>query len=481
MIVSLVLCTAMTWAGFSLCNLAIHRFTRSLLLSTLPIAGAYWLAIGAVFHNHDYWQLIDGMESGASLLTGGLVLYILARRLTARSLTLCDLTSPTWANPFMPVGLVLPFLILARLDDVFILPALAIGVFLLPGEARRKAKTAALLVSPATVALVVYVTYNRLTVGTWLPLSGMTKSGISAPLSTYVLASGLLPPLIDAKNAIASHANDVLYLHENMFRVTQLIYPALFAVAYIFHVLCYRRQQARYVAPMVLAGYVIFKAAYNYVNVNLWHQGTWYYAFSMMLASFFVAVLLAEPYRRLEAHGPVRAVLGGFLALSMLFSAGAAAMQKAGAPESTEYRICRDAVIIDRALDERAPGEQVIEFDDGALGFCLDHHVMHGFGFATDLASFGALRDGHLLAHARARHYDLFATAYPMPFTERQGSAAIRAVLHGSYLEDAIEQEVDRFDWEVVYVHPASGVAFIRFTPRDAHPPHAARGARRST
>lgn len=466
---SMLLSTVALWAGFLLCNLAILRLTRSVLLSVLPIAGVYWICIGAVFQNQSYWQLLDGMESGCSVLAGGLVLYLFASRLTRADVGVVDLTRPTWKSPFVAAGVVLPFLILARLDDVFILTGLAVGLFLLPGALRDKLRTATLLLAPSVVVVSCYMLYNRLSVGSWLPLSGMSKSGLALHSSVYIVASGMFPPLVDLKNAIVTKQSDTLDLHLNMFRTLQMLYPALFAAGFVILVRVYHEKRVRYLAFVGLALYVVFKAGYNLVSVNLWHQGTWYYAFSIMLSSFFVALLLARPYRLLRAHPAARGALGVLIGLLILFTAGTVAMRGAGSPPDFEEHICRDAAIIDRALDEAAPGSQLLELDDGVLAFCLERRAIHGFGFAVDHDSYVALREERLLAHAYGRGHDLFASAgYIQIGAPIEGSDAIRAMLQASFLDPPIKRELDAFDFELVYLHEPSQTGFFRFWPRGA-------------
>jgi hypothetical protein len=465
---SLTLCALAVWGGFLLCNLAIHRLTGSVLLSVLPVAGAYWIVVGALFQNQSYYHLLDGMESGLSVLAGGLVLYLMASRLSRRELPPEELARPTWKSPFVPIALILPFLILARLDDVFILTALAAGLFLLPGVLGDKLRTAAVLVAPSALVLALYMLHNKVSIGTWLPLSGMAKSGLAAHSSTYIFLSGLFPPLVDLKNAVAARPSDLLDLHLNMFRPLQMLYPAFFALGFLAIVGRYHRREPRYVALMGLGFYVLLKAAYNFFNVNLWHQGSWYYAFSIMLCSFFVAVLLARPYQRLRAHPLLRGALGALLGLLMLLSAGRVAMRDGGSPPGYEYLICRDAPSIDRALDEAAPGSQLLELDDGVLAFCLDHRSIHGFGFAVDYDTYAALREQRLLAHAHRRGHDVFASAgYIRVEQPPESSEAIRALLRGSILDDAIKRELEEFDFALVHHHRESATGFFRFWPRE--------------
>lgn len=465
--VVLALSTVLVFAGFVLCNLAIFKWTRSVLLSTLPIAGVYWILIGAVFNNQHYWEQIDGMECGLSVLFGGIVLYALTSRVTRPDATLADLACPTWRNPLVRIGLVLPFLILARLDDVFVLWGLALVMFLVPGTGRGKVQTVFAMGAPTAIVLAAYMLHNRATVGTWLPLSGMAKSGISVVSSTYIFLSGAFPPVVDLKNAVDAQESDMLDLHLNMFRATQMIYPALIALACMLIARRYQRDRPLFVVLVGFAAAVVLKVGYNLVNVNLWHQGTWYYSFALMLCSFFVAVLLGRPYASLARHPLVRLTLGAALGLLVLYTAGAATMRAAGATAGPEYALCRDGRLIDRALDEAAPGSQLLEFDDGALAFCLDHRAIHGFGFAADRASFEALREGRLLAHAHARGHDVLASAGYIPMHQPvRSSAELHAFLEDSMLGPEIKAELLRFDLELVYLHRPSATAFIRFSPR---------------
>src|SRR5262249_52555355 len=150
-----------------------------------------------------------------------------------------------------------------------------------------------------------YLLFNKITVGSYLPLSGMTKAGFRLPTNVYVFLAEVFPPLIDLKNSLMRGQSDPVSLALNTFRASENIYPMLICVTYFAIVGIYYRSRIDFLLPAGLAGGVLIKALYNLVNVNLWHQSQWYYGFALLLSSFLPLILLGDAARQVSRNRAV--------------------------------------------------------------------------------------------------------------------------------------------------------------------------------
>ncbi len=474
-LLSLFLSTASMSLGLILTNLAIYRYTRSIFLSLLTIPGIYYMITGVIFRNQPVWERIDGMESSFSVLFGGALLFLFAYRLAGdKAVPLEDLAKPKWSNVLVQGGLILPFIILSRLDDVFILPAFALLMLLLPGSWPDRIKTTVLIGLPSVLAVLGYMAYNKLTVGVPMPLSGMTKSGVSLLSALYVYLAAVFPPLIELKEAITGDSPSGPMLMTQVFRAVQVVVPAFIGLAYAVLVKKYFKNNARFVVPVGFSFYVVIKASYNFIMVNLWHQGPWYYALFMLMSSFWFAILVGDAYSRLVKDQVfVARLLQAAWLNFMLFSLGSHMMYYAyGDRASRQSALCNNREQISQSLAEKAPGSNLIEFDDGVLNFCLDQLAIHGFAFATDKASFEAFKNSQLLHHAHRRGYDILAAAAYIQTPEwLDSSDQIRDSLSASFLDANVKNELNSVDFKMLYLDKDSQTGFFQFWPKGSSPP----------
>ena len=216
-------------------------------------------------------------------------------------------------TPWLWMGLVLPFVVLSRLDDIFLVAGLMAVIFVLHrhrAPLRARVVAAAQLVGPTAAAVVAYMLFNISYAGTALPVSGQTKAGLVLGKNLYVALAGLFPPLMDLKNALASRQSVAGAVFANSFRWAELLVPALIGCAYIAWSLAPGQAEGpsgaaagrrrprwwfpplRYALPAGIAAGVALKALYNLTFVHFWHQAGWYYAFAILAVSFLAALPL---------------------------------------------------------------------------------------------------------------------------------------------------------------------------------------------
>ncbi len=80
------------------------------------------------------------------------------------------------------LGLVLPFLILSRLDDVFLLPAFLCALLFVGMSWRERFYAGARGTLPSCIAVVCYMVYNKMTVGAAMPLKRRDQGRFCGPV-----------------------------------------------------------------------------------------------------------------------------------------------------------------------------------------------------------------------------------------------------------------------------------------------------------
>jgi len=475
---------ALTAVGVLTLGAAIARLTGSWVLALLAVPGVWFLTLGQGFMNLAVWQFLDGMEAALAFALAGLL-----------ALTIAHWPGPqAGALRHLKLGGLLGVIVLTRLDEAFLVLALALTVFLWPGTGwARRFVMAALVALPGALAVAAYVGWSLQTTGLPMPVSGAAKGEGGLLGNLWVTLATLVAPLQDLRAAVSGYTPERAALHGAAFRVVQLIVPALFAGVWVW---IFRRwfRDAPWAALMVgLGAGVILKAAYNFGFVNFWHQAYWYFAVAMMATTLATALLLAPAHRWLVAQSraarPLMALaLGGF---ALLHASLWGPMLLTQPRHAVKAQFWADRAATAAALRAVDPQAGLIEFGDGAINFML-HPIptRHGFVFAGDAGSLRALQGGRLLAASHADGFRVLTSYEYLPVppgAEDWDSATIRAFLAASFLDRRVKGELEAFDYRMIHVWrpgaSAPGVPFIALTPRGtasgdtAPPPQATREA----
>ena len=449
--------------GIVLTAVSIIRMTNQYFLGLLLVPGLFYLVAGVHVRTLSVWSALDGMESAFSVLFGGMFFFVFSRysgALAAKrpldTVALCR-----------ALGLVLPLLILSRLDDVFILPAFLISLLGVDEPLRKRALAALWIVGPSSVAVLAYMVYNKLTVGVAMPLSGGTKSGFVGFLSAYMTVAVHLPPLLDLKGFLTKTPADGAAIFTNSFRFVEVAYPM---VAATFGAVAVRRFWRHRPAAFVLLAvclYILFKEAYNFLNVHPWHQASWYYVFIILCLSVLGALALQKPWTSLEDNSVAR---HGLIALcvSLILLSGAQYYS------SIVYQSPNDPVLkfwerrseIRKELTNNGV-HGIINVDDGITAFLLDLPNLHGFAFAIDVEGQKAHKAGKMLSLAYARGINcVTGFGYMSVDQPPRSDADIKRYLVHSLAAEGTRAEMDQFDFSLAYYDPVPKMPFFSFKPK---------------
>lgn len=468
LIAGFLLSTLVTSAGVALTSVAIFRYTRSPFLSFLTVPGIYYLALGVGYDNWSIWSAVNGLESGVSILSCGLVLYVLAGEVHRPHFTLESMFDPSSRGIAWRLGLVLPLVMLSRLDDVFVIPSFFLVFLLTPGVPfRERIRPAFNVVALSTVVLLAYLVYNKSYADAFFPVSGTVKGAFVLFRSLYVGLSGAFPFLIDVKESLTGRPSVPADIQANVFRFVQILGPGLMSVVYVWSVLRSHQRDPRFVLPVGFALGILIKLVYNLAYVHLWHQGSWYFALPVLMTTFFFCVLVADAYNELDARGIARKALYVGYAVVLVFSMGRQILSSAYVDHNKSYDFWVDRIAIQERLDRIDPNAKLLELDDGIISFAIDSPSIHAFGFASDKDTAAALRDGNLLTHAHERGYDIFASNGYVAIDPGMDAESIRTRLRQSgAVQDELKSELDAFEFELLWVHEPTRTGFIRFSPR---------------
>jgi hypothetical protein len=469
LVAAFLLSLAVTSLGVALTSVAIFRYTSSIFLSLLTVPGIYYLVLGAGYQNWAIWAGSAGLEGGVSILSGGILVWVISRECCREGFTLESMYDPSFRGIAWRLGLVLPLVMLSRLDDVFVIPCFFLVFLLTPGVPfRDRIRPAFNVVIASTLVLFLYFVFNKAYAGAFMPVSGSVKSKFTLFQSFYVGLSNMFPFLIDLKEAVTGRPSDPEGFSSNAFRFVQIVGPALMSVIYIWGTAVHHKRNPRFILPLAIAVGLLVKLFYNIAFVNLWDQGSWYYALSISMTSFLFCILIGEPYAQLDARGFAKRALYVAYAVILAFAMGREILRSAYIGKNPEYDFWVDRVATQEALDGIDANAKLLELGDGIVAFSLEAPAMHGFGFSGDKDTVVALHEGRLLAHAHQRGYDILASSGYVPVDwSLRDAEQIRARLgESAAVQPALRAELDSFDFELLWVHEPTRTGFIRFTPR---------------
>ncbi len=447
---------ALVSIGIGLTSAAAYALTRNTALALLgTVPGLFYVLMSPVepqFGNP--WAFANGMESPLTIMLLGSLLAALPG---------CMNRAKPDTRRTALVSLLLTLLVLARLDDGFIIPPVAALVAAAYVGWRRKTKAFAAVCALPFLALLGYGLYNLTQVGTVLPVSGLSKGG-SALLGNLLLVAATFVPVLQFGNLWIGTWQATAW------RALQLVVPMVIAWGWLWYYvrgLRNNRTESKdrpYEAVLTaLAAYVVLKGAYNLINVALGFQGHWYYPASLMTANLIGAVAIQRSLRLSPRAGTNGWALTASALAVVLFANGFTNAKRLTDYNGNFYTFWEGRQVITTALNRLAPGSGIIDEDDGILGYALDVPAMSGLGYALDLEGHLARREGRLLELAYARGFRVLASLNYFSIAPEADSQAIRQSLASTYFMST--EALDDWNFTVLFRNPATGTAFIKFEP----------------
>ena len=495
MLFVLALSTVLVAFGVGLLALAFTRFLRSTMLAFVTLLpGIYYVVCGWAFPPAgSTWSFINGLETPASIFAFGLFAVLLPAS---------DEDTPT-TRRLIAWSLALALMVMARLDDVFLVAAVVIAVAARETQWRDRVVTTIAVAAAPAIAVIAYVSYNVVVSGHLFPSSAAVKEGSSLLANVHLMALPFAPfgmllvgadgwPLLAAKS-----------LH--------LLFPLAVAVVFLM--------RRRILSLQLLALYVVIKNVYNLAFVWLWHQGFWYFPLPLLIAGLFIALEIEQrtsstspvagprlAYRRsylvalglislallvipfvsqggrvgwavfaavasfgciIALWGPSRWwVIAGLAGWGLVMASSDVLNRSAWKYGDRYARFWSERDRLRHEFESSPVASPIVEFDDGVVTYALSVQGMSGFGLAADGDAVAAKRGGRLLDLAYQRGFRNIASLYYVPTLApevRAGSPADAIVARIPSMET---EALNRWRFSVVLRDDRSGLLVVRFDPR---------------
>lgn len=447
-VISFLICVGAVAASAALLTLSAYRLTRGMIVLALFSVVVGFVPLVAGFATPGTGMLasfVNGMESPLGLLFFSCLLLLL---LSSNVLA----PGPVRLLTIVTSSVLLTLVILARLDDVFLLPALGLVVLVRSADRSRAiVRLIQLLIIPIT-AIVIYMVINKVYVGTFLPASGAAKGGLSIGFNFHQMINTIIP--------LESFAHEEKFgssWRELTYRNALMHVPALIALIYlvtdIFSLRWARNVDLRTLVMEVLAIYILFKWAYNFTFVHLWHQGDWYFPVSIIASNLLVAHRISTSIQRpVWRESTAFAACLGVLMFSIFLTNSVSSYRQQPIGGAPLFRLLNNGEKITQDLLRMDPKARIVSYDDGIVAYSLDLPVMSGFGFTLDREGLAAKKNDKLLDLAASRGYHYVTSLTYLSSYERQ------------WLDG--QGDYGRWRFEPVYEDAGSGLRVYAFSPR---------------
>jgi hypothetical protein len=429
----IVLATALLGCSF---RLALGRVPAA--FPVFPV-GLYALSTASLQPLYgSLWSYANGMETGVTLAAFAWALRCMVQRELRGSLA-TDLQ----------LGVALSVVMLSRLDHAALAVCLLAAYALRPPRrlSSRLLELAA-VAGPFGFSLTLYLCFNWLSAGSLLPVSGAVKSSFpQSGIANLFYLDRIIHQISAAR-------------FDELWRMAQMLLPAilaLFALPWLAGLRWRERHDALTWPLAVCSAFVFVLTTYNFLFVNVWHQGHWYYPVSIVQMTL-LALYLWEKGRPVPNGWGSALVAGASVATALLFFGLVYHDARYNMTYTRMYE-ARDEV------KEHFSGSipRMIEYDDGIVSFATGFPAMSGLGFAADREAIPWIQNGRILWLAYARGFDhivslnYFGTG---GLTLESSSEEIRAKLDSTFFLSPAATAP--FEFEVVYLPSRVQLAFIR-------------------
>lgn len=410
----------LVWAAYALLSLSLQKLLGIYpgLLATLALfPGAYGVLVEprrhssgepGVLYTLSPLSAVNGMETALSLLFWALFFVKFVPKFYAAA-------KPTDLREFFPlsVRLLLAAIVLTRLDDIFLLVAIALFIIRQDYPYRDLARTLVHAFWPAALALLIYMGINEASVGAALPVSATAKmASLSGKNLSWLLGTWV------------GNSGDVWWI--GAVRVFPLAFSLLFGIA-----LLRRSWRERILHPahnplmaLLYTGgwFLVLKATFLFVSVPMIMQGYWYYFSMIGVANVVCAVTVAQFAYRTNVQRMAWYALLAVIVFRM--PNDIAFLGREGDDyDRTSYELWQHGDEIRDYLGSKAPGAKLVDTLDGMYAYLLDMPAESYTGLVSSPAEIARRKKIGLWESVISQGYTLVPeygyidpTATPRPF-----------------------------------------------------------------
>lgn len=387
-----------TALGFGIINLALGKIIPNIPIRLLALLPGYFYILFSFILSQNYapWSYVNGMESGFSIFSLGILLVLL-------------FNFKIFEKPNIPKIVLLSFSLaligFSRLDDFFMLFAFIIGYYYFTGK-NRIVNISYLLLIPF-ILIVIYLLYNLTSTGLLLPVSGTTKNTFY-PVNFLHLLNFF---------TYGGSIND-LFGHYLAIRALPLAFSMFVGFFIIFNSKSVKfASDFQYIEKIfyVFAMYLILKGLYNLLYVDFWNQGPWYFVDSITLSNIILCWWLANYWlivsHTIHINFKKTRIIAGIIVLFfiIIYMNGFIDLKRFGVNEQS-FNFWNERTRIEKDLKKVYMGNGIVEFDDGIMAYSLGEPCLSGMGLELDREAIVAKKAGRLLDLAYSRGYRAIAS-----------------------------------------------------------------------
>jgi len=443
-LVCLVLVAAGLWLVLRAHLAAAGRLPVLMLLLPLGVVGVVLSGYDSAFGPRGaLWGFVNGMESGLTFLGYGLLVGVLVRPEAGMT-----------RRGALGVGLVLAFLLVARLDNAFLVAAYA-GVLGVRALARRDTDAIRLLAwqgLPVVVTLLAYFAFNLATVGLLMPVSFLAKSSVPTAAK-----------LDEIRRALGE---GVLMFQWRYLQILLPLAGALVALVLLRRVWRDRRPWPLDLVFLVTAVYTVVTGLYHLLLVPTLAQGHWYFPVPVLFLTWFLVDRLDHPRLRRVLDGWPAAIAATACTVWVFLTVYAGS--QAWGPAIYERILTTEADALRTHYGEETP--HILSYEDGILAYATGWPVMTGRGYLLDREAVAYFRDDErsLFTLALDRGFDR-VTVSPFHnkrsrFTRRTRTRRLASVLATRLRLSA--SELRGIGFAVDYISADGQFVILKMTPQ---------------
>lgn len=465
--ISMVFYLSILLVTIAFCGFAqfIYKVTQNAALSLLSVfPGFFYIILSVVDQKYfTVWSYMNSMETVISLFVFSIALTLIHKYELLRQEKYSSLILLTTLFSIMT---------LCRLDDIFIFVPYFIHLFLKSSNFKEFLKKSAISSIPPIIFIGSYLVFNIVSCGMLLPVSASVK-GTIALINIPHLFNVFIPVWIFFPDRI----NNWTFWLATSLRVMQVFLPLLIASIVTwkwFELKRIKSLRSRLDSgsTMYFLGffliYVVCKSLYNFIFVNIWNQGHWYFPVSIVIINITMAYVISRYIK------PSKFLFVASIFIVLLISNKFANLVGSGTDTQYMNKALQSGVnislwenrqrIVD-TLDKIDYGKGFIEIDDGVLAYSLDKPAISGFGFCMDKEAVKNFKAGTFLDLAYSRGYRSLASVfYSGNDTCFQSSASIKRYVAG-FLNSGGKENLDKWDFNLLYRDSVSGFKIIGFHP----------------
>jgi hypothetical protein len=433
------------------------------------IRGGGPLEAPGITYSYSPWAFMNGLESSLSILFGGIFIYLLAGIDHGKSEAPADATNRdnSLDRTFIWLGLVIGLVVLARLDDIFLLVSVLVFGAVSSDLARSRTRRLFMLAFPTITLLAAYMTYHYISGQSLLPVSGSIKSTGGAAFSGNF--NTFLSDLLPAIHGIIRPKYSVEGWSITASRSSAMLIPMAFALWFLISLRIMRTsapdeyERSKWFIPMLL--YIVFKGSYNLINVRLGSQGYWYYAVAILMLNYMVIVFAWERFgQAFRAGRPMlkAGVLGVYILMYLFQSANI--IYLTNFPDAWHYAVWKDRREITAGIKKADPHAKMIDRSDGIIAYALDMPAISALGYTLDYGGYVAKKQHRFIEYAVGRGFNATfsgAHAYPM----EKGAYTFREIYRHAPTDTVFLRIEPRSEMKVTHIEDKDGSTSPR-TPR---------------